>query len=154
MVAVGSANDHPESVKAAVDQLLPTLIPSNADLKAFNAAFLSAHSSSPSHILGAARGIAELDATRPLPAESLKDFQTTLQRLAAEDTPTSVPVMSSAIQLLRDLGAPSADIDAFRETCHKRVPLATVFVSEEEASRRRKEAVEGDVLANGVKADL
>ncbi|ORX38583.1 NMDA receptor-regulated protein 1-domain-containing protein [Kockovaella imperatae] len=151
---VSAVPDLAEPVKMTTDQLLPSLIPSDADLAAYNANLLSQHSSSPAHILGAAKGLSELDTTRPIPSSSLQAIESTLSRLAAHDVPPSVAIMSSALKLMKELGAPISSIDSLRDTYKSRVPLASVFESDEELKRRRREALEGEEVANGVKPDL
>ena len=141
-----------ERSQAAVSDLSPALIPTDTDLTVYNQQYLSRHPQSPAHIFGAAKGLSEL---RKTSETRTTDITAVLDHLCDEGVPPSVPVMLEAIQLLRDLKASAEEIGVFRNKCKARVPLATVFDPETELAARRREAVDGKEVANGVgHADL
>ena len=128
------------------------MLPDGTDLKSYNHQYISRHSQSPTHIFGAAKGLSELQRSSETRTTSTISV---LNRLCDDGVPPSVPLMLQAIQLLKDLKASSEEIDAFRNRCKGRVPLATVFDAEAVMLARRKEVVNGIEMANGVgKADL
>jgi len=150
---VASASASPSSVTSTIDTLLASLIQKNSSSEAYNSSFLSRHSDSPRHILGAARGLLEVKrSSDPLPAETADEVQRILSRLADDGVPPSIPAMLEALDLLRKARATSAIVDEYRARCRKRLPLAWVFAPDAEKAERAAER-EKEALPNG-KADL
>lgn len=90
------------------------------------AADLSAHGSSPEHILAAGRAL-------KVSGASDADVAAVLARLAADGLPPSVAAMESALTLVSD-----NERETLRAAYRKRSPLAFVLATPEEKAERAK----------------
>ena len=151
--AVASVEKLPSAVLATIDSLLPTIISETISSEDFNSSFLSRHSTSPPHILGAARGLLEIKrASNPLPDDTVDDITRVLLRLIEKGVPPSLPVLLQAVDLLRTSGASPAVVDELNARYKVRLPLAMVFDSDTEKAKRLAER-ESETIPNG-KADV
>lgn len=114
-------------VKAAIAEVLPSLIPGTlaTDLVA---ADLTAHATSPEHILAAAR-------TLQIAESPDADVTATLARLALDGVPPHLDTMIKALAI-----APENGRETLRAAFNNRLPLAFVFASKEEKEERAKAA--------------
>ncbi|KAL7423428.1 hypothetical protein Q5752_001008 [Cryptotrichosporon argae] len=115
----------PATSKAVINEALASLVP--ADLAPFNAAYLSSHSTSAPHILGAAQAQALLAPT-DAPA-----VLATLEKLVDPAVPPSSAVFAAALALAAKVGA---DVDALRAKVRARLPLALDLAGPQEKADR------------------
>ncbi|ORY35432.1 NMDA receptor-regulated protein 1-domain-containing protein [Naematelia encephala] len=159
---LASATDLPEPVKAAIEAVFPSILPTETSPEEFNASFLSRHSTSPRHILGAAQGLLEIKrAIDPVPSDTLAEVIAILNQITTDNVPPAVPIMLEAVDFLRSAGAAPEQVDTFRKRCTDRAPLAWVLATEDEQKRRKTQGMdmddEGGANGNGngnVKADV
>ncbi|KAL1413384.1 hypothetical protein Q8F55_001146 [Vanrija albida] len=141
---VAAAKDVAEPVRAAIAEVLPTLV-SDKTAAELVAASLATHPSSPAHILAAGKALQLAGA----PASEVRNV---LSGLAAAGTPPSVPTMQAAVALL---GASTPEGDALRADFRKRLPLAWAFATADEKDARAKAtAAAAEPAAGAVKADV
>ncbi|GFZ49424.1 hypothetical protein JCM24511_07544 [Saitozyma sp. JCM 24511] len=153
IVAVSVATDLPSAVKSTIEATLPSLLPTGTSPADFNASFLSRHSSSSAHILGAAAGLLEIKrASDPLPSNTSAEILAVLDKLFSEGVSPSIEVLQKGRSVLEEAGADKAELEAWRERCRTKLPLAWVFASKEEVEARK--ASEGPVPNGTVKADV
>jgi hypothetical protein len=115
-------------VKAAIDEVLPSLI-AQGPVDQLISADLGAHPASPEHYLAGARALKISNAD---PSE----VTAALVHLGVPGrVPPSLPTMVSALDVV-----PEADRDMLREMFHSRLPLAFVFASAKEKEERTKAA--------------
>jgi hypothetical protein len=128
----------------------------SSDPKSFNTQFLTQHSKSSQHILGAAEGLVVLSSplsTGKLGDDERKAVISILEKMAAEDVPPSIAQMLDALELVRVIGGTTEEVRELKGKCKGRVPLAGVF--EESTLKVNGNAVEGEgEKPNGVKADV
>ncbi len=115
-----------------VEATLPSLI--DQPVEAFNSAFLSKHSQSPEHILGAARGLYEVQK----PSSDVPSIVSAVEKLTEDGVPPRISVFLEAITLLKEVGATPEQIQAYEAKILERVPLAEVFSPEEKKKQRRE----------------
>lgn len=126
-----------------MDATLPDLIASSTSSETFNEEFLTRHSSSPEHILAAARGVLEIKrSTDPLPTDTAGAVSAVLEKLAVEDVPPQVDALLDAVSLLKEAGASTEQVVAFERKAKARVPLSAVFEPVEERKKRRDEVMQ------------
>lgn len=153
IVAVSMATDLPSAVKSTIEATQPSLLPTGTSPADFNASFLSRHSTSPAHILGAAAGLLEIKrASDPLPSNTSAEILAVLDKLFSEGVSPSIEVLQKGRSVLEEAGADKAELEAWRERCRTKLPLAWVFASKEEVEARK--ASEGPVPNGTVKADV
>lgn len=141
---IAAAKDVSEPVRAAIAEVLPTLI-SDKPATELVAASLAAHPASPAHILAAGKALQVSGA----PAS---DVRSALAGLAAAGTPPSVATMQAAVAVL---GASTPEGDALRADFRKRLPLAWAFATADEIDARAKAtAAAAEPVAATVKADV
>lgn len=146
--AVSAAKDLPPPVKSTIDALFPSILPTETSSEEYNTNFLSRHSKSPSHILGAAKGLLEINKSGS--AESIESILTILNHLTETGVPPNIPIMLEAMDLLREAKASGEEVERFRKRCRERVPLAWVLASSEEQVQRKQEvSSNGKVEVNG-----
>lgn len=109
----------------------------NVPVEEFNEVYLSQHQSSPSHILGAARGLYEIQQ----PSTDASAILNILDRLTGEGVPPRIPIFIESIELLKKAGATEDQLSEFQNKIKSRVPLAEVFASSEEKKKRREEVM-------------
>jgi hypothetical protein len=139
LIAVSGA-EVPDNVKSVIDATFPDVLPSSTSSKDFNAEFLSRHSQSPAHILGAARGLFEIKrSSEPVSGDTVSSIVTVLDKLTGEGVPPRIPVFLGAVALLKEAGASADQISDFEQKIKARVPLAEVFAPAEERKKQREE---------------
>jgi hypothetical protein len=153
IVAVSAATDLPSAVKSTIEAPLPSLLPTGTTPDDFNASFLSRHPASSAHILGAAGGLLEIKrASNPLPSNTSAEILAVLDKLFSDGVSPSIEVLQKGRSVLEEAGADKAVLEAWRERCRTKLPLAWVFASKEEVEARN--ASEGPVPNGTVKADV
>jgi peptide alpha-N-acetyltransferase len=150
---VSVATDLPSAVKSTIEATLPSLLPTGTTPDDFNASFLSRHSTSSSHILGAAEGLLEIKrVSNPLSSNTSAEVLAVLDKLFTDGVSPSIEVLQKGRSVLEEAGADKAVLDTWRERCRTKLPLAWVFASKEEVEARK--ASEGAVPNGTVKADV
>lgn len=154
-MAVSSSNLS-DPLKAAFFDRLPALKTIAADAKQYNTDFLTKHSNSSAHILGAAQAHVVLSgmSSGPLDPSVRSEIIAILEEMTLPDVPPSITHMMRAVELIKSIGGSEEDIEAFERKCKGRVPLAAVFASKEEIAAKKQEAVNGTNAVNGEKADV
>ena len=121
---------------------MSSLIPSSTSSEDFNSSFLSRHPTSPSHILGAARGLLEIKRqSTPLHSDTVSAVSPIIDKLVAQDVSPRVEIFVKAIALLKEAGASAEEVAAFEKKIKERVPLAEMFAPEGERKKRREEVM-------------
>ena len=134
-------SDLPTDVKAVVDVTLKDLI--DVPVEEFNSTYLSRHSTSPRHILGAARGLYEIQQ----PSVDIASILSVLEKLTEQDVPPEISTFTDALALLKQAGASDEQMAVFQAKIKTRIPLAEMFAPIEERRKRRDEVMASEETA-------
>lgn len=127
--------------------MLPSILPTEQSTSTFNAAYTQAHTTSPAHILGAARGLAE-ELAQPgqapvaLAPEAKAQVEALVFQLLKNEVKPDIAVLTRAEAFLRDgLGL---DVTKFRAGVKERLPLAWGFAAVGDREARAKQWADED----------